>query len=47
LYGHDIDVRSEIIVPAIESRKEAYGQNAPDRRAILREIAENSPIYVG
>jgi len=39
LYGHDIDVRREIIVPAIEARKEAYGQNAPDYRAQLREVA--------
>lgn len=45
LYGHDIDVRKEIIVPAIEVRKEAYGENAPDRRKILREIAEESPTY--
>jgi len=41
LYGHDIDVRREIIVPAIESRKEAYGQNAPDYRARLKDIAED------
>jgi hypothetical protein len=41
LYGHDIDVRKEIIVPAIEARKEAYGENAPDRRSILREIGES------
>jgi hypothetical protein len=39
LYGHDIDVRLEIIVPALSARREAYGQNAPDRRSILREIA--------
>lgn len=45
LYGHDIDVRAEIIRPAIEQRKEAYGENAPDRRAILRKIAEESPAY--
>jgi hypothetical protein len=45
LYGHDIDVRKEIIVPAIEVHKEAYGENAPDRRAILREIAEESAVY--
>jgi hypothetical protein len=40
LYGHDIDVRREIIVPAIELRREAYGFNVPDYRAKLREIAE-------
>ena len=45
LYGHDIDVRAEIIRPALEVRKEAYGQNAPDRRKILREIAEEAAIY--
>ena len=45
LYGHDIDVRKEIILPAIELRKEAYGQNAPDRRSILREIAEDPGVY--
>jgi hypothetical protein len=45
LYGHDIDVRKEIIRPAIEARKEAYGENAPDRRAILREIAEDAETY--
>jgi hypothetical protein len=45
LYGHDIDVRKEIIVPAIEVRKEAYGENAPDRRSILRQIAEEEPVY--
>lgn len=39
LYGHDIDVRKEIIRPAIEAQKEAFGQNAPDYRARLREIA--------
>ena len=39
LYGHDIDVRKEIIRPAIEAQKEAFGQNAPDYRAKLREIA--------
>jgi len=44
LYGHDIDVRKEIIRPAIEAQKEAFGQNAPDYRAKLREIAaEYSP----
>jgi hypothetical protein len=32
-------------VPAIEVRKEAYGEKAPDRRAILREIAEERPAY--
>ncbi len=45
LYGHDIDVREEIIRPALEVRKEAYGENAPDRRAILRQIAEEAPLY--
>jgi hypothetical protein len=45
LYGHDIDVRAEIIRPAIEARKEAYGQNAPDRRSILRQIAEEGGAY--
>lgn len=39
LYGHDIDVRQEIIVPAIEARREAFGYNVPDYRAKLREIA--------
>ncbi len=39
LYGHDIDVRAEIILPAIEVRREAYGLGAPDRRSMLREIA--------
>jgi hypothetical protein len=44
LYGHDIDVRQEIIRPAIEAQKEAFGQNAPDYRSTLREIAaEYSP----
>ena len=38
LYGHDIDVRKEIIVPAIESRREAFGYNVPDYRAKLREM---------
>jgi len=45
LYGHDIDVRAEIIRPALEVRKEAYGENAPDRRKILREIAEEPATY--
>jgi len=45
LYGHDIDVRKEIIVPAIEGRREAFGYNVPDYRAKLRAIAEESPIY--
>jgi hypothetical protein len=45
LYGHDIDVRKEIIAPALEAIREASGQNAPDRRKILREIAEESPVY--
>jgi len=45
LYGHDIDVRKEIIVPAIESRREAFGFNVPDYRAKLLEIgAEYSPV---
>jgi len=39
LYGHDIDVRKEIIAPAVASVREASGQNAPDYRAKLREIA--------
>jgi len=43
LYGHDIDVRKEIIVPAIESTREAFGYNVPNYRAKLREIAEESP----
>jgi len=43
LYGHDIDVRKEIIVPAIEAQREAFGFNVPDYRAKLREIAEESP----
>jgi len=43
LYGHDIDVRKEIIVPAIEARREASGFNVPDYRAKLREIAEEGP----
>jgi hypothetical protein len=45
LYGHDIDVRREIILPAIEARREASGFNVPDYRAKLREISEESPEY--
>jgi len=44
LYGHDIDVRKEIIVPAIEARREAYGFNVPDYRAKLREIGAQYPV---
>lgn len=39
LYGHDIDVRREIIAPAVAARREAFGYNVPDYRAKLREIA--------
>jgi hypothetical protein len=39
LYGHDIDVRDEIIGPAIAARREAFGYNLPDYRSRLREIA--------
>jgi hypothetical protein len=31
LYGHDIDVRKEIIVPAIKSRQEIWGEDTPCR----------------
>jgi len=39
LYGHDIDVRREIIAPAVAARREAFGYNVPDYRGKLREIA--------
>ena len=39
LYGHDIDVRREIIAPAVESLKQARGYYTPDYRAKLQEIA--------
>ncbi len=38
LYGHDIDVRAEIIQPALLSRRAAYGAEAPAYKDHLREI---------
>jgi len=43
LYGHEIDVRKEIIEPALHARKEAYGENAPDARHLLDDIAKAVP----
>ena len=37
LYGKDIDVRAEIIEPAIARRKQGYGETPPDYKRALRD----------
>ncbi len=37
IFKSEIDVRTEIIQPAIARRKEGYGEEAPDYKSILRE----------
>lgn len=37
-FGHDIDVREEIIVPGLKAREEAYGYTAPSYVEKLRRL---------
>lgn len=39
LYGHDIDVREKVVIPALARRREAYGLNAPPYRKELRKLS--------
>lgn len=38
IFKSEIDVRKEIIAPAIARRKEGYGETPPDYKSVLREM---------
>ena len=37
VFKSEIDVRKEIIAPAVARRKESYGEAPPDYKSMLRE----------
>lgn len=43
LYNREIDVRAEIVAPALARRSKSYGQNLPTRKNSLDEIGRTKP----
>jgi hypothetical protein len=38
IFKSEIEVRKEIIAPALARRKEGYGETPPDYKSVLREL---------